>query len=413
MTSTIEDKEVDNSQYTLSDKIDKQESFLKSLFFISTNFKDISNGRTNLVNRVVQAVILVYLMAEMIKVCFWIYLKEDHWFSLATGSYMFLLKTGGKLIYLAIVSLTLQAFIYRIGFFVAEGNKNGLDFVTEPMKYLQSQKDISKNALEVKFRSQFENQYKDCHIEWKSLALLTNLFVTVLCIRSVRETGMYGSFMFGWISHFFQSNFFNISNSISGFHWKISMNFVEMKMTMLNNKLDAVLSKDVKSNKNLEADIREIMDDSEKLEDTVSKFDQTLRILLFSAIAATTPLTTTMIHSLIFGENEKGWFLQLLQMIILPIFVFQGWSPCYVSTNIYSTSLKLYDKLNRVFVRFSNGLHLETKLELQDHIKRLGSNRKPLAIFSLEGSAYTPLKFFLYLMSCIQTLLMIIDDLRV
>jgi hypothetical protein len=397
----------------LLNKIEKQESFLQSFFFISHDFNHISIGQLNHRRRFFSGFIIFYLALEMIKLGFWIYLPEDHWFSITTGSYMFLLKKGGKLIYLAILSVTFQAFVNRIGLFICEKQRDGIAFIIEPMKYIRLHRFIQKDSFDENFRKQFDKLYKACEREWKSLAFITNTFVTVLCIRSVMKIGHVPSFIFGWISHFFQSFSFNIGNSICGFHWKVSLYFLDMKISMLNDKMDNLLRKEVRKNQNLKSDIKVILTDSLCLQETVRKFDKTLKIILFASIAATTPLSTTLVHSLMLGFHEEGWFLQILHMLVLPIFVFVGWSPCYLTTKVYTMSLKLHYKLNSISVRFCSRLDLETRLSLKHHIKSLGSCLKPLGIYSLEGTPYTPAKFFLYLESCILTLLLLMDTLKI
>src|ERR1700712_3128578 len=113
-------------------EVEQEEKVLKSLFLISTGFKDLQEGKSCRLRRSINVVILIYLMLEMLKLVAWVLLPEKHPFSIFTGSYFLVLGVAGKLLYIAIASVTLNAFICRLGMLMKEPKKE-LTFLLEPM----------------------------------------------------------------------------------------------------------------------------------------------------------------------------------------------------------------------------------------------------------------------------------------
>ena len=396
-------------------KVKQQESLLQSLYLISSDFKNVRDGKSNSRRRVCNILILVYLAIEMTKVSTWLFLPADHPFSIFTGSYMMVLKRAGKLIYVTIITGSFYAFVSRLGIFHQEGKKE-MDFMLLPLEFIQSfAKTRGRMRMhdnhELRFSSQFSAMYDMSQIERKSAIFMTNAFVTLTCIRSSIKTGQPLSFIFGFISHLFQSILFTSGNATTSFHWKTCFCFLDMKMAQLMDRLDSIiLHGNTMRPKALESVILFTMKEIESYQELVLKFEKILKIFLFAAIASTTPITTTLIHSFLFQNNEQSLILNVMHLPIFLIFSFQGWSPCYLTTKIFAVSRVIYVRLNSIQVRYSEKLSQETRFQIRKQIKALGSDRKPIiSLYTLENEAYTPRKFFLYLESCLLTFLLMVD----
>ena len=396
-------------------KVKQQESLLQSLFLISSDFKNVRNGKTNSRRRVFNILILVYLAIEMTKVSVWLFLPAEHPFSIFTGSYMMILKRAGKLLYIAIITCTFYTFVSRLGILRQEEKKE-MDFMLLPLEFIQS---FAKtrgrmrlyNKHELRFSTQFSAMYDMSQMERKLGIFTTNTFVILTCIQDSIKTGQPLSFIFGFFSHLFQSSLFACGNAITSFHWKTCLCFLDMKMAQLMDRLDSIiLHGNTMRPKALETVIVFTMKEIESYQELVLKFDKTLKIFLFAAIAATTPVTTTIIHSVIFQSDEQGLILNIILVPITFIFSFQGWSPCYLTTNIFAVSRVIHARLNSIQVRYSEKLSQKIRFQIRKQIKALGNERKPIiSLYTLENEAYTPHKFFLYLESCLLTFLLMID----
>ena len=324
-------------------KVKQQESLLQSLYLISSDFKNVRDGKSNSRRRVCNILILVYLAIEMIKVSVWLFLPADHSFSIFTGSYMMVLKRVGKLLYISITTCTFYTFVSRLGFLRQEIKKE-MDFMLLPLEFIQS---FAKtrgrmrmhNKHEMKFTSQFSAMYDMSQMEMKLGIFMTNAFVFLTCIQGSIKTGQPLSFVFGFISHLFQSILFTSGNTITSFHWKTCLCFLDMKMAQLMDRLDSIiLHGNTMRPKALETVILFTMKEIESYQAWVLKFDKTLKIFLFGAISATTPMTTMIIHSILFQSNEQSLILNILLVPIILIFTFHGWSPCYLTTKIFAVS---------------------------------------------------------------------------
>ena len=143
-------------------KVKQQESLLQSLFLISSDFKNVRDGKTNSKRRIFNIVILVYLAIEMTKVSIWLFLPADHPFSVFTGSYMMILKRAGKLLYIAIITCTFYTFVSRLGFLRQEF-KNEMDFMLLPLEFIHSFTKTRgrmrmQNKHELRFSTQFTRE---------------------------------------------------------------------------------------------------------------------------------------------------------------------------------------------------------------------------------------------------------------
>ena len=317
------------------------------------------------------------------------------------------------MIYVAIITCTFYAFVSRLGIFLQE-EKNEMDFMLLPLDFVLSfakTRDRTLDKHELKFLTQFSTMYDMSQMERKSAIFMTNLFVTITSIRGSMMTGQPFSFIFGFISHLFQSILFTSGNAITSFHWKTCLCFLEMKMAQLMDRLDSILLQgNTMRPKALETVVLFSLKEIESYQELVLKFDKTLKIFLFAAIASTTPVTTTMIHSFLFQSNEQNLIMDIVHIPAFLIFSFQGWSPCYLTTKIFAVSRVIHTRLNSIQVRYSEKLSLETRLKIRKQIKALGNERKPvISLYTLENETYTPQKFFLYLESCILTFLLMVD----
>ena len=396
-------------------KVKQQESLLQSLYLISSDFKNVRDGKSNSRRRVCNILILVYLAIEMTKVSTWLFLPADHPFSIFTGSYMMVLKRAGKLLYIAIITCTFYTFVSRLGILRQE-EKMEMDFMLLPLEFIQSfAKTRGRMRMydkhELKFSTQFSAMYDMSQVERKSAIFMTNAFVTLTCIRGSIKTGQPLSFVFGFISHLFHSTLFTSGNAITSFHWKTCLCFLNMKMAQVMNRLDSIiLHGNTMKPKALETVILFTLKEIESYQKLVLKFDKTLKIFLFAAIASTTPITTTMIHSFLFQSSEQSFIMDIMHVPVFLIFSFQGWSPCYLTTTIFAVSRVIHARLNSIQVRYSKKLSQETRLKIRKQIKALGNERKPvISMYTFENEAYTPHKFVLYLESCLLTFLLMID----
>ena len=423
--SIIEVEVMDPIKYMeLVNKIKRQESLLQSLYLISSDFKDVKAGRAKLKNRVINIVILIYIALEMTKVSAWLFLPTDDPFSILTGSYMMVLRKAGKMLYIAIITCSFYAFVSRLAMFIQEGKKE-MDFMLIPLQFLQFQmaskardkflsllkKTPSNHKHEQNFLSQFSVMYDQCQMEMKGAIVMTNFFVLFTCIHGSMKTGEVFSFVFGFISHLFHSTTFTCGNAITSFHWKTCLCFLEMKMAKIIDCFNEILDQgNSMEPKVFETVILVMLKEIESYREMVLKFDKTLKMFLFAAIASTTPVTTTMIHSFIFRSGEENLLMNLVHIPLFFIFSFQGWSPCFLTTKIFVYSRVLYVKLNSIQVRYSSKFTRETHLQIRKQIKGIGNEAKPLiSLYSVLDEAYTPYKFFLYLESCILTFLLMID----
>ena len=253
--------------------------------------------------------------------------------------------------------------------------------------------------------------YDMSQVERKSAIFMTNAFVILTCIRGSIKTGQPFSFLFGFISHLFHSTLFTSGNAVTSFHWKTCLCFLDMKMAQLMDRLDSIiLHGNTMRPKALETVILFAIREIESYQELVLKFDKTLKIFLFAAIASTTPITTTMIHSFLFQNHEQSFIMNIMHVSVFLIFSFQGWSPCYLTTNIFAVSRVIHARLNSIQVRYSEKLSQETRVKIRKQIKALGNERKPvISLYTFENEAYTPHKFVLYLESCLLTFLLMID----
>ena len=408
----------------LVNKIKRQESLLQSFYLISSDFKDVKEGRTKFKNRVINIVILIYIAFEMTKTAAWLFLPTDHPFSVLTGSYMMVLKRAGKLLYIAIINLSFYTFVSRLAIFIQEGKKE-MDFMLLPLEFIQLQmaskardkflsllkKTPSDHKHEHKYLSQFSVMYDECQLEMKAAIPMANFFVVLTCIQGSIKTGQVFSFVFGFISHLFLSTAFICGNAITSFHWKTCSCFLEMKIAKVIDRFNDVLNPaNSMEPKDFEAVVLSVLKEMESYQEMLLKFDKTLKMFLFAAIASTTPITTTLIHSLIFGSSEENLLMNLMHIYLFLIFSVQGWSPCFLTAKIFSFSRVLYVKLNSIQVRHSSKLSFATQLQITKQIKGIGNEAKPMiSLYSVGNEPYTPYKFFLYLKSCLSTFLLMID----
>jgi len=402
---TVENEKENQEVQDLS--INHLESLLKNLGVSSfQSFSDSTN--LSLKKRVLNSLMTFYLILEMTKMSCWVVLPQEHHLTLMTGSYFYILGRSGKLIYLAILSCTFNAVLSRLGFFLKEKSRE-LDYLLDPINFLR-QNNTNQCVHEIKFRKTFHDLFKLCRSEIYNSSVMTNLFVLVCVIRGAIKTGEPYYFILGMISHVFHSVLFGSGCALASFQWKTCLAFIDMKMDQLLERMDLVLTSDTKSNK--DHFINRILEDLKNLRIKVLKYNQVLMIFLFASIASTTPITTTLVYTSIFDDDShQGILLQVIHFPILFIFTFQGWSPCYLTTKIWTKSMMMHKRLNSIFVRFSPSLELQTRLSLREEIKSLGSPR-PLAISDMKGIPYTPSRFFLYLESCLLTFILLIENFK-
>ena len=383
--------------------INKQRSLLQSFYLLSRNFEKPQlpsppNRATSQRNRNLCLFIIMYLLLETIKIYIWLLLPTQHPFSIITGSYVYVLGSTGKLIYVIISSVSTNALLCRIALFYMEKD-NVLTFIREPYSFLRilnNKRKVTRN--QVAFQKHVNLLYQLSTFERFNSMIMTNLFIAISSTQCAIESGRIISFVFGFLSHLIQSIIFLNSNAITSFYWQLSLLYLELKMNHIISRLEKVSQ----SKESVERSLQQL----EKLNNRVTNFNKSIRLFLLASIISTTPITVAITHVLFFGTNR------LERTIIAPIalvLMIQGWYPCYLSTKIWSKSQVIYSRLNSIQARFNNVISQEQRSRIALTIESLGSNAKPLSIFQMDGEPYTPAPFYQYLQSCILTLILLID----
>ena len=375
------------------------ETHLQRCFLISNSFYGIWMKSLNQGKRKLNMVMIVYLLAETVKTFAWLLLPLTHPLSILTGSYFYVLGSAGKLLYACIASVSANALFGRVALYYLEP-RDLLDFITEPITYFESlpqKRQLTKHQM--LFRKQVNFLWKKSKFEILNAILVSNTFTMITCYQCAIKSGHYLSSVIGWFSHLFQSTLYQNGNAITTFCWQTSLLYVDLKMTRILNT--------IQSTKMTTKSVDRIIGDIRNLRNRINNYNRSLRLFLLASIASTTPITVTLIHTLIF--ETQG----IVKTFLLPMFIVltvQGWYPCYLSTKIWSKSQVIYSRLNSIQVRYHN-LTLDQRWSLFSEIESLGSATKPLSVLKMDGEPYTPAQFYQYLETCILTLILLIDNL--
>ena len=386
--------------------MNKQRNLLQSFCLLSLNFEkpplpSPPNRPTSQGNRKLCLFIIMYLLLETMKIYIWLLLPTQHPFSIITGSYMYVLGSTGKLLYVIISSVSTNALLCRIALFYMEKH-DVLIFIREPYNFLRVLNNKRKvTRTQAAFQKHVNLLYQLSTFERFNAMVMTNLFVVISSTQCAIQSGRIISFVFGFLSHLTQSIIFLNSNAITSFYWQLSLLYLEFKMSHIILRLEKVSQ----SKESVEQSLKQL----EKLNNRVTNFNKSIRLFLLASIISTTPITVAIIHVLLFGANR---FERTIIAPIAVVLMIQGWYPCYLSTKIWSKSQVIYSRLNSIQARFHDVISHEQRSRIVLTIESLGSNTKPLSITKMDGEPYTPAPFYKYLESCILTLILLIDILN-
>lgn len=409
------------------------ESVLTQLRFIPGNLIDFPRGKTSLKYRVVNIIVLTFLLFEILKLsCCVLFDEKTQPWILYTGPYFVCLGIAGKMTYVAIISNTITAFICR---FVIYSKRGNLDFLWDPLLFLKTQElcptsecESSNNAEASKedgyetkegnvrnhiprFKNECHNMIEGVKNQYRILFLTTNAFVLYTTVKNIMifDNKFTLAFIYGFCSHVLLSFTMHYCNLITGMLWKIALNFLRMKMLILRDKWTNFISGDSVTEEGVEQLVEEIV----SLKQQVSRFDECLTGLLVSSFVSFTPVFCTVIHSIAFGDfSSADLFLPIMLVLMLPVFIMERIGPMLMVAQLFSLSMSLYPLLNSMQVRSMGVVSLKNRIKLLRMIKSLGCHDKPIAPMTANEETFTPNSFFMYITSLFTKFLMLIEYVR-